>query len=85
MYKIYEMFCLSNSTMTSYDLELRNREGENLDQPVHILVLVSIDDSTIFHPADRGFRNTSGLTRQCGLNVDCNCYICVSVSDGRRD
>lgn len=67
------------------NLELENREGGNLDQPVHILVLVSIDGSTIFHPTDGGFGYASGLTGQGGLNVDCNCHIGASISDGRRD
>lgn len=57
---------------------------ENLDQPVHILVLVSTDDSTIFCPADRGFRYTSGLAGQSGLNVDCNRQVCAAIGDGRR-
>lgn len=68
-----------------FNLELENREGENLDQPVHILVLVSVEGSPIFHPADGGFGYTGGLAGQGGLNVDCDCHVGAAVSDGRRD
>lgn len=68
-----------------FNLWWENREGENLDQPVHILILVSVDGSTIFHPADGGFGNAGGLAGQGGLNVDCNRHIVTAVSDGRRN
>lgn len=58
--------------------------GENLDQPVHILILVSIDGLTIFHPTDSGFGYAGGLAGQSGLNVDSNRHINAAVSDGRR-
>ncbi len=66
-------------------LERENRERENLDQPVHVLVLVSIDGSTVFHPADCGFWYASGLAGQGGLNVDCDCHIGAAISNRRRN
>lgn len=71
--------------MSFYDLKLGNRERENLDQPVHILVLVSVDGSTIFLPADSGFGYAGGVAGQGGLNVDCDCYIGATVSNRRRN
>lgn len=66
-------------------LEWENREGENLDQPVHILILVSIDDSTIFLPRHSGLGYAWGLAGQSGLNIDRNRHIQTTVRDGRRD
>lgn len=62
-----------------------NREGENLDQPVHILVLVCTDGPSIFHPADGGFGYPCGLTRQGGLDVYCYCHIVTALGYRRRD
>lgn len=53
--------------------------------PVHILVLVCVDGSTILRPADGGFGDAGGLAGQGGLNVDCDSHIVAAVSDGRRD
>lgn len=68
-----------------FTLEQENRERENLNQPVHILILVSIDGSTIFQPADGGFGYAGGLAGQSGLNVDCNRHIDTAIGDGRGD
>ena len=57
---------------------------ENLDQPVHILILVSIDGLAIFPPAHSGFGYASGLAGQSGLNVDSNRHINAAVGDGWR-
>lgn len=73
-------FCL-----VVFNLEWENRERENLNQPVHILILVSIDDSTIFQPADGRFGYARGLAGQSGLNVDCNRHIDAAIGDGRGD
>lgn len=62
-----------------------NKEGESPDQPVHILILVSIDDLTVFHPCHGGLGYARGLAGQSGLNVDRNRHIQTTIRDGRRD
>ena len=77
-------FCaaLSLSFLRSWMRKQRGRK--NLDQPVHILVLVGVHGSTILRPADRGFGDAAGLTGQSGLHVDCDRDVGASLSDRRR-
>lgn len=64
--------------------EKPERRG-NLDLPVHILVLIRVDGSTVLPPADGGFGDAGGLAGQGGLNVDCDRHIVAALSDGWRD
>lgn len=69
-----------------YEMILHEKaEGESRDQPVHILILVSIDDSTVFQPCHSGLGCARGLAGQRGLNIDCNHHIQRTIRDGRRD
>lgn len=66
-----------------YEMILHEKT-ESLDEPVHILILVSVDDSTVFHPCHSGLGDARGLAGQRGLNIDCNSHIQTSIRDGRR-
>lgn len=66
-------------------LALLQLEGrEKLDRPVHVLVLIRVDGSTVLRPADGGFGDAGGLAGQGGLNVDCDRHIVAALSDGWR-
>lgn len=65
---------------------MRSHRGEKKGgSPVHILVLVRVDGSTVLRPAHGGFGDAGGLAGQGGLNVDCDRHIVAALSDGRRD
>lgn len=72
-----------NTFATSADRS--SREERKTGSPVHILVLVRVDDSTVLRPADGGSGDAGGLAGQGGLNVDCDGHIVAALSDGRRD
>lgn len=45
------------------------KEEENLAEPVHILVLVCVERSSVFGPCDSWFGDSCDLTGQSCLNV----------------